>query len=99
MKRRYILSKPAERDLDQIKAYLVKEAGIAIARKVLRDLRMGMQLLGTRPGAGHSREDLTDELLKFWPVYSYLIIYDPARKPIEIVRVVHGARDVETLLG
>ena len=39
MKRRYTLSKPAERDLDEIQAYLVKEVGIAIARKVVRDLR------------------------------------------------------------
>jgi serine 3-dehydrogenase (NADP+) len=51
VKRRYTLSKPAERDLDQIKAHLVKEAGIAIARKVLRDLRAAAQFLGARPEA------------------------------------------------
>ena len=40
---------------------------------------------------GHWREDLIDEPLRFWPVYSYLIIYNPAAKPIEIARILHGA--------
>jgi len=31
-------------------------------------------------------------------VYSYLIVYRPETKPLQIVRVVHGHRDVENLL-
>jgi len=96
--KRFALSKPAERDLDQIKAYLLVEAGPAVTRKVLGELRDAMRFLGSLPEAGHRREDLTEEPVKFWPVYSYLIIYDPARSPIEIVRVLHGARDVARLL-
>ncbi len=33
--------------------------------------------LATTPGAGHRREDLTDEVVKFFPVYSYLVVYRP----------------------
>ncbi len=46
------------------------------------------------PGMGHSRNDLADETLRAWPVHSYLIVYRPAQRPIEIVRVVSGFRDL-----
>jgi antitoxin ParD1/3/4/toxin ParE1/3/4 len=36
--------------------------------------------------------------VKFWPLHSYLIVYDPAKRPVWIVRVLHGARDVRRLL-
>jgi antitoxin ParD1/3/4 len=51
------------------------------------------------PGQGHTRKDLTDLPVLFWPVGSYLIVYDPEKRPLEILRVLHGARDVETILG
>jgi antitoxin ParD1/3/4/toxin ParE1/3/4 len=36
--------------------------------------------------------------VKFWPVYSYLIVYSPDTRPLEIVRVLHGARDIAPIL-
>ena len=77
-----------------MQSYLVKEAGKTVAKKVLLELRRAMRLLSDRPRAGHVREDLAEKTVRFWPVYSYLIIYDPARNPIEIIRVVHGSQDV-----
>ena len=53
-----------------------------------------MAFLAITPGAGHSRENLTDEPVKFWPVFSYLIIYDPATQPIGVARVLHGGQDL-----
>ena len=52
-----------------------------------------MRRIAARPGLGHLREDLTDEPLRFLPVWSYLVIYR-LTDPVEVVRVVHGARDV-----
>ena len=98
MKRRYKLSKEAEKDLDSIKSYLLEEAGGRVARYVLKELKEGMQFISDAPDAGHMREDLTDTPVKFWPVFSYLIIYDSQARPIEIVRVLHGGRDVATIL-
>lgn len=46
---------------------------------------------------GHLREDLTDEKVKFWPVFSYLIVYDPMTRPIGIARVLHASQDVKRL--
>ena len=40
-------------------------------------------------------EDLTGEFVKFWSVFSYLIVYDPSKKPVQIARVLHGKRDAE----
>jgi antitoxin ParD1/3/4/toxin ParE1/3/4 len=48
---------------------------------------------------GHVREDLTDEPVKFWPVNSYLIVYDPTARPVEIARVIHGHREVSAILS
>jgi antitoxin ParD1/3/4/toxin ParE1/3/4 len=58
-----------------------------------------MKLLAQHPLLGHLREDLADEPLRFWPVYSYLIIYRAEKRPIQVVRVLHGARDVKRLLS
>lgn len=54
--------------------------------------------LAQSPGAGHWRKDLTDEDVKFFPVYSYLVVYRPDTKPLQIVSILHGRRDVEQLL-
>jgi plasmid stabilization system protein ParE len=43
------------------------------------------------------RDDLTAEDVRFWPVLSYLIAYDPAMRPIGIARVLHASRDLEAL--
>lgn len=52
-----------------------------------------MQRIAGTPGLGHLREDLADEPLRFYPVWSYLVIYR-LTDPIQVVRVLHGARDV-----
>jgi antitoxin ParD1/3/4/toxin ParE1/3/4 len=57
-----------------------------------------MRKLARTPGIGHFREDLADRRQRFFLVYSYLIVYRPETKPLHIVRVVHGARDVQALL-
>ena len=95
---RYGLSVRAERDLNEIIAYLIDEAGPATARKILREIREAIRLLAAYPGPGRYRTDITDRPLRFWLVRSYLIIYDPRPKPSEIVRIVHGSRDVGGLL-
>jgi toxin ParE1/3/4 len=97
--KRFILTKPAERDLDQIKSYLIEKAGPRITRTVFQEIRSALNLLGTNPEIGHTREDLTDLPVKFWPVYSYLIVYDPEPKPVVVIRVLHGMRDVEEILN
>jgi antitoxin ParD1/3/4/toxin ParE1/3/4 len=95
---RYILSPEAKDDLREIREYLVSRGGRRLARYVLQEIRAAFRLLASRPEAGHLRQDLTPLPVKFWPVFSYLIVYDPAARPLGIVRVLHGRRDVEAIL-
>ncbi len=90
---RYLLTPETEQDLNDIKAYLSREGGNRVARHVLREMRQALRFLGRHPEAGHRREDLTDAPLRFWTVFSYLIVYDPAKRPIEVIRIIHGSRN------
>jgi toxin ParE1/3/4 len=95
---RYVLTDRAKHDVQQIVSYIRKRSPTA-PRRVRTELRDAMRLLAEFPGIGHLREDLSDEPLRFWSVYSYLIIYRPDPKPLEVVRVLHGARDVGSILA
>lgn len=95
---RYRLSPEAQRDLIDIRQYLIGAGGAGLARYVLGEIRDRLQFLAANPGSGHSREDLTNEPVKFWPVFSYLIVYDPAMKPLGVARILHGSQDLETML-
>jgi antitoxin ParD1/3/4/toxin ParE1/3/4 len=77
---------------------LAAEAGLAVANRVDAALFAKMGFLAKMPGIGHWRRDLTDEPVKFFSVYSYLIVYRPETKPLQVVGVLHGRRDVERLL-
>lgn len=96
---RCILAPEAGEDLREIRAYLRREAGPRVAKSTIEKIKDALNFLSRTPGAGHSREDLTDADVRFWSVFSYLIIYKPAPRPIEIVRVVHGSRDLEAILA
>ena len=95
----YRLSPLAQQDIKDIRAYYLDEAGASVARHVLRALGNGFRLVGDAPGIGHSRLDLTDEPVRVWPVFSFLIVYDPAARPVGIARVLHGRRNLATLFA
>jgi antitoxin ParD1/3/4 len=97
--RRYTLAPEAAFDLVKIWRYLKKKASIEIAEKVERAIREKIVFLASVPGAGHWRRDLTDESVRFFAVYSYLIVYRPETKPLQVVAILHGSRDVERILS
>lgn len=87
----------AETDLDEIWEY-VAERSIDAADRILAEVHSTCVLLAQNPGIGHAREDLTERPLKFISAFSYLIVYDPETSPLQIIAVLHGARDVESLM-
>ncbi len=95
----YVLSTEAEQDLHEVRDYYLKKAGAGarVARYVARQMTAAFEFLAMTPGAGHARPDLTSEPMKFWRVYCYLIVYDPAMRPLGIARVLHSRRDLKTL--
>lgn len=94
---KFVLTPAAEGDLLKILEYLEGDNPSAIL-KVVDALDDAMELLADNPGIGHVRPDLTDQDVRFWSVFKYLVIYHPDTKPLEIVRVLHGNRDVKRLL-
>jgi plasmid stabilization system protein ParE len=89
---RFVLSPAAAADVEGIASFLDDHAPHA-TDTVLSALRSSMTRLGANPGLGHLREDLADEPLRFYAVWSYLVIYRVTER-VEIVRVLHAARDV-----
>jgi toxin ParE1/3/4 len=55
-----------------------------------------MRLLADAPGIGRPRAELSPGLRSL-PVGNYVIFYRQVGIAIEIVRVLHGARDIEAL--
>jgi plasmid stabilization system protein ParE len=94
----FVLTPAAEGDLLKIIEYLQGDSPNAIL-KVVDALDEAMRRLAENPGIGHVRPDLTDEDVRFWSVFKYLVIYRPETKPLEIVRVLHGRRDIKRILG
>ena len=97
MSQAYRLTERAEADVEALADFIAADS-IEAAMKVVLALEDAFVLLASRPGIGHTRADLTERPLKFWSVYSYLVVYDPASAPLTIVAVLHGARDVAQML-
>jgi len=55
-----------------------------------------IRALARRSQIGRTREELAEGLRSF-PVGRYIIFYRTMPKGIEIVRVLHGARDLDTI--
>ena len=53
-------------------------------------------MLADNPGLGVQRQEYLG-LYKF-PVDDYLIFYRPSADGIDVIRVLHGSRDVENIL-
>ena len=94
---RYILSEDADRDLDDIWDYIAAD-NVDAADRWIGKLFDAFDAIGNTPGIGHKREDLTAYPVQFWPVGAYLVIYRATSRPIEIVAVTQGARDIPAFL-
>jgi plasmid stabilization system protein ParE len=83
----------------QIWNYLVDQASIDVADRVIGDIYDGFEKIGKSPGVGHLREDLTGLPVRFLRVHRYMVVYAVDERPIGIVRILHGARDIAVILG
>jgi len=98
MTARYVLAPQAAVDLFEIWDYLKEQTNVAVADRVELAIREKIAFLAGTPGAGHRRYDLTDADVKFFAVYSYLIVYRPDTEPLQIASILHGRRDVGQIL-
>nr|ANY58131.1 hypothetical protein [uncultured bacterium] len=93
----YRLTRRAERDLAGIWDAIAHDKSQSTANRVIEEIRQDLRTLARNPEMAVLRDDLADEPLRVWPIYSYLIVYRAGPRPIEIIRVVHGARDLVRL--
>ena len=96
--KRSVFTPLAKQDVNDIWNYMADDSIEAVDR-VLDALDNAMITLAKSPGIGHWREVLTDKRHRFFLVYSYLVIYRHETKPLQIIRVLHAARDVQNILG
>jgi plasmid stabilization system protein ParE len=73
----YRLTPEAQAHVDEIAAFIAED-NVAAALLVLDALERAFVQHAAMPEIGHTREDLTARPVKFWGVYSYLVVYDPA---------------------
>jgi len=84
--------------------YLEEQAGLETAERFLDQLMSNFEDLARMPKIGFLcgfRKPATRRLRR-WSVKGFenwLIFYQASRDGVEIVHVMHGARDIESLLG
>jgi toxin ParE1/3/4 len=89
------ISSQAQIDLDEIWLFIAEDNPDAADRFHDRLLSTFLTLAG-QPSIGRSRDELRPNMSGF-PVGNYVIFYLNTSEHIEIVRVLHGARDIENL--
>jgi toxin ParE1/3/4 len=85
----------ASSDLIEIWSYIADDS-VASADAFIDKLYETIQLLAAKPGSGRHREELAPGIQSF-PFGRYIIFYRVVSAAIEIVRVLHAARDIATL--
>lgn len=98
---RYQFTPQAEDDLFAIWSFIARDS-IESADRVESEILRSCDWLAESPFAGQIRSDLTERAVRFWvvPRYSnYLIVYHPSTKPLQIIRIIHGRRNMPNVLG
>jgi toxin ParE1/3/4 len=91
------ISPRASEDLTEIWSYIADDS-LANADSFIDKLYETMQVLSRQPGSGRHREEIAPGIQSF-PFGRYIIFYRAVTRGIEIVRVLHGARDIENIFG
>jgi toxin ParE1/3/4 len=82
-------------DLAQIWDYIADDSEER-ADAFIATIDAKFQMLSQHPTMGRLREELAPGLRSF-PVGRYLVFYVPLSNGVDIVRVLHGARDIANL--
>ncbi len=91
------LTPQAVQDLDDIHDFIAMD-NINAALRLINLLEEKFQAITQSPEMGRRREELAPALRSF-PAGHYVIFYRPVKDGIQVIRVLHGARDVEAIFG
>lgn len=87
----------ARADLSEIAEYIAKENPQAAGR-VIASIRRTCRSIAERPGIGRNRPDIAPGFYSF-PVGSYVVFYRVCSETVEVLSVLHGARDIERVFS
>ncbi len=102
MKGAKVTIKPQAR-LELLQIFIhIGEQNLSAAEKFTAAAEADCETLARMPGIGRMREfarpDLSD--IRSWPIggfNDYLIFYRPTASGIDVLRVIHGARDIDRI--
>lgn len=80
-------------DYEDIWLYIARDNTPA-ADRLVESFEHHLEMLARMPSTGKLEADLAPDLRSF-PVGSYLLYYLPMEDGIQLVRVLHGARDID----
>lgn len=87
----------AQQDIAQIRDYIAAE-DVEASSRFLANIDRVLGLLEYQPRMGRARADLRSGI-RLIPLGSYVMAYTIGRVRIDVVRVLHGARDLRSVLN
>ena len=96
----YGLTPLAKADIFEIWRHIAQD-NLDAANRVERVIYEACEFLAAGPLRGHVRRDLTNRTLRFWTLVrypNYTLVYRPEAKPLEVVAVLLGKRNVRAIL-
>ena len=93
----YDVSAEAQSDLFEIWRCIAGDS-VELANRIESEFYELFASLGRLPRQGHTRKDLTRRPVLFFPLYSFLVVYQPDVKPIRIMAVLRGRRNIRRIL-
>jgi toxin ParE1/3/4 len=94
----YYITEPAEQDINEILFYIADD-NLDAAITIYDRLTHCFEMLSQTPKAGRERKEFRHDVRSF-PEGNYLIIYRIILSDeVEILRVLHGARDLDEIFS
>jgi toxin ParE1/3/4 len=100
---RSIVRPEADLDVDEIADY-IGQRNPSAGRRFILAAKRDFDFLARFPRAGTLRGHVSRNLqgLRSWPIKgfrNYLIFYQPIEDGVDVIRVLHGARDVDSIIA
>ena len=91
-------SESAKQDLRDIWRGLAEYSGLAFADSTLANIESKFRLLAQFPSSGIMRDELLVGL-RSYPAGDFVIFYRILETTVEVVRILHGRRDIDVIFG
>ncbi|MGD0521140.1 MAG: type II toxin-antitoxin system RelE/ParE family toxin [Terracidiphilus sp.] len=77
------------------------EDNVEAANRVESAILSACNSLARRPMLGSKRSEITSLPIRFWTVTrfpNFIVVYRPDTKPLQVVAVLHGKRNIKAIL-